>query len=567
MKTFFQTTPNLATFIIGMGVFFVIGQVIGQDFTSASNGKWNANTTWSSVTSCKANQNISQGHPPISKDWGCPVTVSINHYVVFDGTARGFGSGTFSMIELGSQGKLEFKGDLIIDGGGSVPEFIMAPGSELVVTGRFAIDRKVSIVIPNSAKLTVKELVIGDNQPNIIVEQGGILEVLEGTTLKSKATLNVNGDFDTNDLEFTSGGTVTIGSQSGRAVVKGDLFINNGELNLDGKGSILVDGKTSTGNNGSISLNGSSNGRFTGDVTMGNGGSLLARNSSEFTFGGNLSQSGGAKIELKNYAKGFITNDVTMTNGIIDLSNNTEIFVGGKLSASNGASLNGNNSAGFFICDYPNSTKEDTYHVSLKNTSFYGAGCFSLPVVWKSFTVSPGENVLNQLVWETAKEIASSHYEIERSIGGVQNFETIGEVTASGWTNTGSRYTYQDREIAGVQGMVYYRIRQVDFTENSTVSEVISVKVDNQSQDEIQWTAYPNPSDGSNLQVKVTSGFVSGPVSARFSHATASVSFEGEVGMALDQWLQQVIQKASKGVCVLELVYGEQVYRVKILKV
>ncbi|WP_162341010.1 fibronectin type III domain-containing protein [Cyclobacterium salsum] len=567
MKTFFHSTPTLVNLFTGMLVFFVFGQVTAQEFTSSTDGNWNVNATWNSVTSCGANQNISTGYPPITKSWGCLVAVSINHEVVFDGNAQGFGSGTFSKIELGSNGKLEFKGDLIINGGGSVPEIVLAEGSELVVTGRFDIDRKVNIVIPNNAKLTINELVIGDNQPTITVEEGGILEVLETTTLKNKATLNVYGDFETNAMNFTSGGTVNVGSENGQAVVNGDLFIQNGTLNLDGKGSILVEGQTSTGNSGSIGLKDSSSGRFTGDVTMGNGGSLLAQNSAEFTFGGNLSKRGGAMIVLKNFAKGIITKDVTMTNGTIDLSNNTELFVGGKLNASNGASIKGSNNAGYFICDYPNSTKEDTDFVSLKNNSFYGPGCFTLPVVWKSFTVSPVENKQNQLVWETSKENGSSHYEIERSIGGVQDFETIGEVAAAGWTNTGSRYTFQDRALKGVHGMVYYRIRQVDFTQSSAVSEVKSVKVVNQSPDLIQWTAYPNPSDGSNLQVKLSSGYVSGAVSARFSHATGSTSFEGEVGMGLDQWLQEMIQKASKGVCVLELVYEEQVYRIKILKV
>lgn len=567
MKTFFQSSPNLVNLFTALLVFFVFGQATAQEFTSSRDGKWDENATWNSATSCRANQNISTGFPPITKSWGCPVAVSINHEVVFDGNAQGFGSGTFSKIELGSNGKLEFKGDLIINGGGSVPEIVLAAGAELVVNGRFVIDRGVNLVIPNNAKLTVGELVIGDNQPALTVEEGGILEVMESTILKNSATLNVDGDFDTKDLEFSSGGTVNIGSQNGRAVVREDLFIQNGALNLDGNGSILVEGKTSTGNSGSIGLNGTSNGSFMGDVTMGNGGSLFARNSAEFTFGGNLSKSGGAKIELDNFAKGIITKDVTMSNGTIDLSNNTELFVGGKLNASNGASLKGSNNAGYFICDYPNSTKEDTYHVSLKNNSFYGPGCFTLPVVWKSFTVSPVENKQHQLVWETSKEIGSSHYEIERSIGGVQDFETIGEVTAAGWTNTGSRYSFQDKGLKGVQGMVYYRIRQADFTLGSTVSEVKSVKVVNQSPDLIEWTAYPNPSDGSNLQVKLSSGYVSGAVSARFSHATASASFEGEVGMALDQWLQEMIQKASKGICVLELVYEEQVYRLKILKV
>lgn len=567
MKTFFLTIQNFARLFAGVLIYVSVAQAIGQDFSSVADGKWKQNSTWSSSTSCNSNQNLSNGFPPIAKNWGCAITVGINHEVEYDGNAQGFGSGTFSGVWLGANAKLIFNGNLTINGGGSVPQIVLAEGAELVVNGQFVIDRKVTIVVPKNAKMTIKEFVIGNNQPTITVEEGGTLEVLERTVMRSNANLNVYGLFETVDLNYTSGGTVTIGSQNGTARVTGDLDITNGNLNLHGSGNILVTGTTSTGQSGSIRLKDDANGLFTGNVTMSHGGSLQAENNASFTFEENLHTSGGATITTRNTAMGLIKKDVTMTNGSFHLHDTSEIFVGGKLTASNGGSINGKNTSGFFICDYPNSTQKETYHVTMKNDAFYGPGCLALPVVWKSFSVTPLAVQGNQLVWKTAKETASSHYEIERSVGGIDNFEKLGEVVAAGWTSAETRYTFQDTRLGGIEGMVYYRLKQVDFTGESAYSEVISTSVESSKLEEIRLTAFPNPSDGSNLQLKVSEGFVSGPVHVRFSHGAFSVSFEGEIGMSLDQWLQEVIQEASKGVCVLELVCGGEVHRVKIMKI
>ncbi|MBD3629477.1 hypothetical protein [Cyclobacterium sp.] len=88
----------------------------GQDFTSSKDGAWKDNQTWTNSTDCGQYDNISQGQPPISKNWGCVVNVVIGHDVVYNGNASGFGSGVFSGIRITSGGSLLFEGDLTING-------------------------------------------------------------------------------------------------------------------------------------------------------------------------------------------------------------------------------------------------------------------------------------------------------------------------------------------------------------------------------------------------------------------------------------------------------------------
>ena len=574
MKVLFNSTQSFNSFII---VIFTIAiglaseTAYSQDFISTKDGEWKSNNTWQSSTSCSQWSNLSNGQPPISKNWGCEVTVVINHEVTYNGNISGFGSGVFSSLEIGPNGKLIFEDNITINGGGSVPTITLAEGAELVVNGKFDIDRAVEIVVPNNAKMTINNFEIGDNKPEITIEEGGMLVVNEETHVKSRSILNIFGHFQTVDLNYSSGGEINIGSSefSGEADVTGNMLIGNGSLNMYKMSTLMVGGTSSTGSSGSINLKDHASIRLIGDVDMGYGGSMTVEGDAEFSFESNYTTSGGADIKLKDKSRGTIHGNIGMTNGTITLEDNSEVMVGGTLVASGGAKVNGKDDGAMYVCDYPNSTKETTYHINLKGNSFYGSGCFALPVVWKSFDVEVTNDNASQLVWETASEDGNSHFEVERSIGGIGNFEKITEINASGWTNDVSRYSFEDKELKELVGMVYYRIRQVDFDGNQMVSDVVSIKASAQvpSSELIKWSAYPNPTDGSSLNIKLVSGDVTGTINVRFLQTSSSSSFEGEVGIELDQWLQTVVSNASRGVGVLEVFYQGEAYRMKIMKI
>jgi hypothetical protein len=554
-----------------MVILLASGTSYSQDFTSKKNGDWKNNATWQSSSSCSQWDNLSQGQPPISKNWGCGINVTINHEVTYRGNASGFGSGVFSSLHIGPNGKLIFDADIVINGGGSVPSITLDEGAELIVNGKFTINRGVTIIIPENAKMTIQNFDIGNNNPEITVEKGGLLLVNNETKMSSNAILNVNGKFQTVELIYSSGGTINIGSAvaSGEVSVSGDLDVGNGDLNIFNRSTILVDGSATTGHSGSIYMKGNANARFSGDVDMGYGGSMTLEENAMFAFEADFYTSGGAKIRMENNARGTVHQDIIMTNGSIALNSFSEIMVGGKLEASGGAKINGSSDGAMFICDYANSTKENTRHIRLNGNAYYGPGCFALPVVWKSFDIVVNNQNESELVWKTASEDGNSHFVVERSVGGIGNFEKISQINASGWTNTGSKYTFKDEQLKELVGLVYYRIRQVDFDGNQTVSDVVSIKASGKTSDPapVTWTAYPNPTDGSALNIKLSSGDFSGAVNVRFMQASSVASFEGEAGMELDRWLDSVVSTAAKGIGILEVFYEGEVYRIKILKV
>ena len=118
-----------------------------------------------------------------------------------------------------------------------------------------------------------------------------------------------------------------------------------------------------------------------------------------------------------------------------------------------------------------------------------------VPVKWLSFNANLKDKTV-LLDWQTANEINSSYFDVERSIDGFR-FEKIGQVKAAG-NSTTTRY-YQFTDPLPVKGMNYYRLKQVDLDGTSSYSEVRKIEI---KTDRPLFAIYNNPSDGSALLVK-----------------------------------------------------------------
>ncbi|MBL0103102.1 MAG: hypothetical protein IPP51_04720 [Bacteroidetes bacterium] len=94
-----------------------------------------------------------------------------------------------------------------------------------------------------------------------------------------------------------------------------------------------------------------------------------------------------------------------------------------------------------------------------------------LPIELLSFTAQLEDNHTN-INWETATEINNDHFEIERS-GDAQNFTSIEQLPGSGTTTISHSYSIKDFSVP--EGIVYYRLKQVDFDGKYTYSEKIAI--------------------------------------------------------------------------------------------
>lgn len=92
------------------------------------------------------------------------------------------------------------------------------------------------------------------------------------------------------------------------------------------------------------------------------------------------------------------------------------------------------------------------------------------------------------LDWETAEEENVSHFEVERSINNAETFVSIGQVAATGFTESGEGYYYKD--VNAPNGEHFYRLRMVDFDDTYTYSPVVSANVERSDR---ALRLYPNP--------------------------------------------------------------------------
>lgn len=108
-----------------------------------------------------------------------------------------------------------------------------------------------------------------------------------------------------------------------------------------------------------------------------------------------------------------------------------------------------------------------------------------LAVRFSAFSaLKAGETSL--LKWTTASETNNDYFEIQRA-DHTKNFISIGKIKGAGNSNTLTSYEFSDR--SPYAGINFYRLRQVDFNNNATLSPIQTVNF-NKS---LEVLIYPNP--------------------------------------------------------------------------
>lgn len=111
----------------------------------------------------------------------------------------------------------------------------------------------------------------------------------------------------------------------------------------------------------------------------------------------------------------------------------------------------------------------------------------ALPVNLLTFTGRMNSDKV-ELNWATAQEQNNKEFEILYSASGA-NFETIGKVTGKGNANSISQYTYNT--LRYITGKNYYRLKQIDYDGQATLSRIVTVDVE--AKGKPQYSITPNP--------------------------------------------------------------------------
>jgi hypothetical protein len=207
----------------------------------------------------------------------------------------------------------------------------------------------------------------------------------------------------------------------------------------------------------------------------------------------------------------------------------------------------------------PSTTSAPTYTASFTSFSPFIIANQVLPVELVSFSAKKlgTSNVLN---WQTASEKNNSHFDIERSANGQNEWVKIGTVKGSGNSVITQNYNFTDHTPLSIS---YYRLKQNDLDGTFEYSNVVSV-VDRKSKFNIASIA-PNPTketstivynSDKNESINITLVDISGRIVL-----TQNVSItEGPNNLSLN------LSNLTNGTYILNLKNSEQVLIQKIVK-
>jgi hypothetical protein len=169
------------------------------------------------------------------------------------------------------------------------------------------------------------------------------------------------------------------------------------------------------------------------------------------------------------------------------------------------------------------------------------------------------------VLWQTASEINSSHFEIERSLD-AQNFETIGSVKAATNSQTIERYAFQDAGVADKfvgSDRIYYRLKMHDQDGQFEYSKTVFVYLNPESAAvQIQ----PNPfHEELSINYKATAEEnVTIEVRDLFGKVVFSKQYTAEIGSNIFGLNQNMV--AIPGLYILSVNNGQNCRVFKILK-
>lgn len=232
------------------------------------------------------------------------------------------------------------------------------------------------------------------------------------------------------------------------------------------------------------------------------------------------------------------------------------------------------------------STSQQAFYVEINGndntdytTTFYGPGAvnggsvnsysyvevanFVLPVKFTSFTVNKkADNGL--LNWTVANETASvDHYEIERSLDGTV-FNKINAFPKTNSLNNNNNYNYIDKNISTVKGngIIYYRIKQIDIDGRFVYSEIRILK---NSDKNLIINVYPNPvKENTVLEIDAPTN-----AAVRFSLLTSNGNtLQTSTIQAVKGINTKQISMSNypNGIYLLKVVMGTNIQTIKIIK-
>ncbi len=126
----------------------------------------------------------------------------------------------------------------------------------------------------------------------------------------------------------------------------------------------------------------------------------------------------------------------------------------------------------------------------------------ALPVELTKFNVNKKGDQDALITWQTASEVNTSHFNIERSLDNGKTWETVGMESAQGFSANLNDYEFEDKNLkrfVDQDQLIYYRLKSVDFDLSHQFSQAKNISIEIET---VSIAIFPNPTvEGVNITV------------------------------------------------------------------
>ena len=400
---------------------------------------------------------------------------------------------------------------------GSWPYDNVVINNTINYTGSITSVSSTSIVINNGGTLHVTANFTTGNwgAPLVNIDSGGTLTVDGALNISGSDSFNNSGTLNAGSFTLSSAGGSDV-TNSGIVNVTNDLTFNVARNFYSTAGSINVGGKITLGSSSSYFHISNTPIIVSGDFNV-NGSASLASIGPSLNIGGNWNNTGAVATSLNatlNVAgnlyntgsSSLVFNGATIIGGLVTgtgattITANSTFQITGALALSGSAYLDGTGivSWGSFSTDGSgsaivcvNGTRYDTDPISQATEPVTHSIDLSfcaelLPVLLTYFEAKKNMDEI-VLQWQTASEINSNYFVVERSKDGV-SFETVGWLASAGTSNKILNYQLVDQNP--ILGQSYYRLKQFDFDGAFEIFKVVEIDFKDENS-RIQFAVYP----------------------------------------------------------------------------
>jgi hypothetical protein len=262
---------------------------------------------------------------------------------------------------------------------------------------------------------------------------------------------------------------------------------------------------------------------------------------------------------------------VSTDNGLSSSSSNISIRFGGTgFSPFNPADVNASLVSSVVGTYSPTTNANTLLEVNrnnlstseLSNTFYIGSssmGSSPLAIKLIYFDVECGKREV-KINWATASEDNNDYFTIERTQDGI-HFEEIGKIVGAG--NSSHKINYSFIDSNPLQGVSYYRLKQIDFNGRSEYFNVVATSCG--ENDFQNMTIYPNPAK-TDVTIALNMEITAGSYIA-FSDMRGTIIKKIQCEATTNQLKHINISDFSSGCYIVRLINGDGVnYSVRLIK-